>query len=60
VPVSVVAIDRARKELGWAPKTSFEAGLQADDRVVEAAESRMNATFDIRRRYCCPRRKSDG
>lgn len=28
VPVSVVAIDRARESLDWAPRTSFEAGLQ--------------------------------
>jgi UDP-glucose 4-epimerase len=28
VPVSVVAIDRARALLGWSPKTSFETGLQ--------------------------------
>jgi UDP-glucose 4-epimerase len=29
VPVSVVAIERAREELGWAPKTDFAAGLKA-------------------------------
>lgn len=28
LPVSVLAIDRAREELGWSPKTSFEVGLQ--------------------------------
>ena len=28
VPVSVVAIDRAREALDWAPTTSFEAGLE--------------------------------
>jgi UDP-glucose 4-epimerase len=28
VPVSVLAIDRARKALAWAPKTPFEAGLR--------------------------------
>ena len=29
VPVSTVSIDRARSVLGWTPKTSLEAGLQA-------------------------------
>lgn len=29
VPVSVVAIDRARKALGWEPATDFETGLRA-------------------------------
>ena len=28
VPVSVLAIDRAKDSLAWAPKTSFEAGLE--------------------------------
>jgi UDP-glucose 4-epimerase len=28
VPVSIVAIDRARDVLGWVPKTPFEAGLR--------------------------------
>jgi UDP-glucose 4-epimerase len=28
VPVSVLAIDRAREILGWAPKTTFESGLE--------------------------------
>jgi UDP-glucose 4-epimerase len=28
VPVSVLAIDRARDVLGWAPKTEFEDGLR--------------------------------
>ncbi|WP_375413870.1 NAD-dependent epimerase/dehydratase family protein [uncultured Bradyrhizobium sp.] len=29
VPISVLAIDRAREVLGWAPKTSFEDGLRS-------------------------------
>jgi UDP-glucose 4-epimerase len=29
VPVSVMAIDRAREHLGWRPKVAFETGLQA-------------------------------
>jgi|SRR6202521_1001637 len=28
LPISVVAIDRAREHLGWTPKTKFETGLQ--------------------------------
>ena len=28
VPISIVAIDRAKAMLGWAPKTTFEAGLE--------------------------------
>jgi UDP-glucose 4-epimerase len=28
VPVSVVAIDRAREALGWAPKVDFADGLR--------------------------------
>jgi UDP-glucose 4-epimerase len=28
LPVSVVAIDRARERLGWTPKTTFETGLE--------------------------------
>jgi UDP-glucose 4-epimerase len=32
IPVSVVAIDRAKSMLGWQPKTSFETGLR---RTVE-------------------------
>ncbi|MDI3470252.1 MAG: UDP-glucose 4-epimerase [Pseudolabrys sp.] len=28
VPTSIVSIDRARNELGWSPKISFESGLQ--------------------------------
>jgi UDP-glucose 4-epimerase len=28
VPVSVVAIERAKHALGWEPRTSFEAGLE--------------------------------
>jgi UDP-glucose 4-epimerase len=34
VPVSVVAIDRARESLAWAPKTSFKTGLE---RTIEWA-----------------------
>ena len=42
VPISVVAIDRARTGLGWTPKTKFESGLQqtidwaADVRAIAA------------------------
>jgi UDP-glucose 4-epimerase len=28
VPVNVLATERARRELGWAPKVSLEAGLE--------------------------------
>jgi len=45
VPVSVVAIDRARECLDWVPKTSFEAGLQ---KTIEWGRQRR---FDIERLF---------
>jgi UDP-glucose 4-epimerase len=40
VPVSVVAIDRAREALDWAPTTSFEAGLE---KTIEWGRRRLSA-----------------
>jgi UDP-glucose 4-epimerase len=39
VPVSVVAIDRAREGLDWAPATSFESGLE---QTIEWARRRLS------------------
>lgn len=43
VPVSVVAIDRARESLDWAPKTAFECGLE---RTIEWRRRRLSASAD--------------
>ena len=44
VPVSVVAIDRAREALDWAPTTSFEAGLE---KTIEWGRRRLSDTEKV-------------
>jgi len=53
VPVSVVAIDRAKDCLAWAPKTSFETGL---GRTIEWAGQRRSAVEKLSRSSSARRR----
>jgi len=39
VPVNLLSIERARRELGWEPKISFEDGIDRFAKWIEAFEN---------------------